>query len=73
LVEANGPNHARGIEMIREMRNHLVRQARKELLAALSGTLGQQANGLMHDIDPEAGSEVLVFRLADEPPQQWLA
>ncbi len=73
LVAASGTNHARSIEMVREMRNYLVQQARSELLAALSGTLDQQANGMMHDIDPESGREVLVFRLADEPDSKRFA
>ena len=65
LVKARGANHARGVEMIREMRNHLVRQARCELLAALSGTIGTRADRMLHDIDPASGSEVIVFHLAD--------
>ncbi len=75
LLEATGVNHARSIEMVREMRNQLMRRSQRELLAALSGVLGMRASatGVMHDIDPEAGSEVLVFRLADEPCQKRLA
>ena len=73
LVRKDRPNHAQGIEMIREMRTHLVRISRSRLLAALSDAIGKQATGVMHDIDPDAGSEVLVFRLADAPDSKPLA
>jgi uncharacterized protein YbcI len=73
LVRTDRSNHARGIAMIREMRNNLVRQSRSRLLAELSDALGKQATGMMHDIDPESGSEVLVFRLADAPDSKPLA
>lgn len=67
VVSADSVDPARSIELIREMRNHLVQQARSELLAALSRTIGTRAVGMMHDIDPTTASEVLVFHLADQP------
>jgi uncharacterized protein YbcI len=73
LVRTTRSNHAQGIGMIREMRNHLVRQSRSRLLAELSDALGKQATGMMHDIDSESGSEVLVFRLADAQDSKPLA
>lgn len=75
LIGASGTNHTRSVEMIREMRNHLVQRARSELLAALSGVLGKRASatGVMHDIDPEAGSEVFVFPLAKQSNLKRLA
>ena len=67
LVSASGDHQPRNIEVVREMRHHLVHQARNDLLAALSGTIGMRADGMMHDIDPMTSSEVLVFHLAEEP------
>lgn len=67
VVSAGSGDPARSIELIREMRNHLVQQARGELLATLSRTIGTRAVGMMHDIDPTTASEVLVFHLADQP------
>ena len=53
-------------EMVRQMRDLLVQQARGQLMAALTATLGRQPRAMLHDIDPASGCEVLVFILPRE-------
>ena len=65
LVVGDKTAPERSIEMVRQHRDYLVQHSRNELLAALSESLGQQVGGIMHDIDPVTGSEVLVFQLSE--------
>lgn len=60
---ALSPSAEGNAEMIRQMRDQLVRNARSELLEALGKTLGTTPTTMLHDIAPEADEEMFMFKL----------
>ncbi len=64
MVRCPSSDAQRCAAMVREMRDHLVRQGRESLMAALAGTLGHPPHGMMHDLNAETGEEVIVFSLS---------
>jgi len=61
----------RGESMVREVRDHLVRECRGELAAALAGIVGRAPSAVLHDLDPASGDELIAFffgvRIARKP------
>lgn len=53
-----------GSDMIRSLRDRLVRQSRHQLLEALAATVGRPAESLLHDIAPASDEEVFVVCFA---------
>ncbi len=56
-----------GPELVRQVRDQLIRNARSALLDALAGTLGQQPVAMLHDVAPQSDEEMLVFHLSGKP------
>lgn len=63
---AGSPSPQDGTELVRQMRDRLIRTARSALLEALAGTLGQEPETMMHDVAPQADEEMFVFNLPRE-------
>ena len=59
LVVADG-QASEGIEMVRAMRNEIVRQVRPLILEALAATIGHRATSFFHDFVPASNEEVFV-------------
>lgn len=49
-----------GCDMIRALRDRLVRQSRAQLLESLGATVGRRAESLLHDVAPASDEEVFV-------------
>jgi uncharacterized protein YbcI len=54
---------AGGTELVRQMRDQLVRSARSALLESLRDTLGTAPTTMLHDVAPQTDEEVFVFKL----------
>lgn len=59
LVAADGQT-SQGVEMVRAMRDQIVRRARNVLLDALAARMGHRATSLFHDVAPTSNEEVFV-------------
>ena len=70
LVEGDAAPPGAGSDMIRALRDRIVRQAREQLLAALGATIGRRAESLLHDVAPATDEEVFVVGFArDDAPR----
>jgi uncharacterized protein YbcI len=66
-IAVHSPSPQEGSELVRQVRDQLIRNARSALLEALAGTLGQQPVTMLHDVAPQADEEMLVFHLSRKP------
>jgi len=64
LACRSSPQPGRGQSMVREARDHLVRESREELTAALAGIVGSTPSAMLHDVDPASGDELIAFLFA---------
>lgn len=64
LACRSSPQPGRGQSMVREARDHLVRESRAELTAALAGIVGSTPSAMLHDVDPASGQELIAFLFA---------
>ncbi len=72
LVDDGSP--AGGAEMVRTLRDRLVRQSRERLLESLGATVGRSAESLLHDVAPASDEEVFVVGFTrDQGPKRRLA
>ena len=67
-----GDSASGGSDMIRALRDRLVRQSRDQLLASLGATVGRRADSLLHDVAPSSDEEVFVvsFTRDDTPARR---
>lgn len=63
----DSPSPQEGSELVRQVRDRLIRNARSALVDALAGALGQQPVTMMHDVAPQSDEEMLVFQLSATP------
>lgn len=64
LSSAASAQPRRGQSMVREARDHLVRESRAELTATLAGIVGSTPSAMLHDVDPASGQELIAFLFA---------
>ncbi len=65
LVDADGQS-SQGVEVVRAMRDQIVRRARNLLLDALAARMGHRATSLFHDVAPNSNEEVFVFNFSTD-------
>jgi uncharacterized protein YbcI len=58
---------AKGRDLLKQVRTHLVETARPVIEAMVEGATGVKVVSLHHDISTSTGEEVLLFTLADSP------
>lgn len=64
LACRSSPQPGRGQRMVREARDHLVRESHAELTDALAGIVGSPPSAMLHDVDPASGDELIAFLFA---------
>jgi uncharacterized protein YbcI len=58
---------AKGRDLLKQVRTHLVKTARPLLEAMVKDITGAAVVSLHHDISTEAGEEIIVFTLSESP------
>ena len=58
---------AKGRDLLKQVRSHLIETARPVMEAMLQHIVGVKVVSLHHDISTTTGEEVLIFTLADAP------
>jgi uncharacterized protein YbcI len=66
LVDGRGDG--RGVELLRQLRSHLVLAGRQRLESLVRDAAGAPPISVHHDISPTTGEEVIVLTLAAPPP-----
>jgi uncharacterized protein YbcI len=66
LVQTQPP--AKGRDLLKEVRTHLIETARPLLQKMIEETTGVTVVSLHHDISTISGEEIVVFTLAESPP-----
>jgi uncharacterized protein YbcI len=60
----------KGRDLLKQVRTHLVETARPLMEAMIEGITGVKVVSLHHDISTITGEEIVVFTLANSPPQR---
>ena len=63
----DGQANGRGVELLRQLRNHLVLAGRPMLETLVRDAAGAAPISVHHDISPATGEEVIVLTLASPP------
>ena len=61
---------AKGRDLLKQVRIHLIETARPTLEAMIEEVTGVQVVSLHHDISTATGEEVVLFTLAESPPHR---
>ena len=64
---AHGNGHDRGVELLKQLRSHLVLAGRSKLDALVHDATGARTINVHHDISAATGEEVIVVTLAAAP------
>jgi uncharacterized protein YbcI len=64
---AHGNGHDRGVELLKQLRSHLVLAGRSKLDALVQDATGARTINVHHDISAATGEEVIVVTLAAAP------
>ncbi len=64
----DGRGDGRGVELLRQLRSHLVLAGRPRLESLVCDATGAPPISVHHDISPTTGEEVIVLTLAAPPP-----
>jgi uncharacterized protein YbcI len=65
--DGHGNGNGRGVELLKQLRSHLVLVGRTELDALVHDATGARAVSVHHDISAATGEEVIVVTLAAAP------
>jgi uncharacterized protein YbcI len=64
---AHGNGHGRGVDLLKQLRSHLVLAGRSKLDALVHDATGARTINVHHDISAATGEEVIVVTLAAAP------